>query len=154
MTTKIGETWTNDGPDDTCFGCGHANQRGLRMAFTRTGERTVECRYEAAAHWCGAPDVVHGGIQAALLDEVLGMAGHCAIDDEAGEPEIVTADFRLSYLRPCPAGEPLRILGELVRTEGRDLYLRGEIRNAAGEVMTRAEARWRRLQPRPASATV
>jgi len=146
MRRSIGETWANDGPQDTCFGCGHANPRGLRMSFRRTGARTVECRYEAADHWCGAPGVVHGGVQAALLDEVLGTAGHCGFDEADGPVDLATVDFRLRYLRPCPAGEPLHVLGALLRVEGRDVFVEGEIRNLRGDVLTRAEARWRRVR--------
>ena len=57
MDRAIGESWRNDGPDDTCFGCGHRNERGLRMVFTRTGERSIESRYQAEPHQCGAPGV-------------------------------------------------------------------------------------------------
>ncbi|NNL65783.1 MAG: PaaI family thioesterase [Myxococcales bacterium] len=146
MGRAIGETWTNDGPDATCFGCGHRNERGLRMVFTRTGERGIESRYQAEPHQCGAPGVVHGGIQAALLDEVLGTAGHLGFD--APDVDIATVDFSLRYRRPCPAGETLVIAGELQRVEGRDVFVSGQIRNLAGDVLTEAEARWRRLRPR------
>lgn len=146
MARRIGETWSHDGPEATCFGCGHANDRGLRLVFTRTGQRTVEARFRAEPHWCGSPAVVHGGIQAALLDEVMGMAGHLAFDDEPeGTAEIVTADFRLRYRRPVPVAAPLLLLGELRRVEGRDVFVEGEIRDEAGELLTRGEARWRRL---------
>ena len=142
MAVGIGETWQNDGPEDTCFGCGHQNERGLKLVFTRTGERTVEAEYEVASHWCGPPDIVHGGIQAALLDEVTGAAAACGFDD--GAP-VVTADLHLRFRRPCPAGKPLRIQAEIQRIEGHDAFVTGEIRDADGEVLTRAEARWRRL---------
>ena len=146
MGREIGETWRNDQPEDTCFGCGHANDRGLRMVFTRTGKHSVESRFKAEPHLCGAPDVVHGGVQAALLDEVMGTAGHCGFDDEPDEAvDIVTVDFQLRYRRPCPAGQPLLLRGELVRVEGRDVFVKGEILEPGGEVVTRAEARWRRL---------
>jgi hypothetical protein len=44
-----------------------------------------------------------------------------------------------------PVGEPLLIRGELVRWEGRDFYVEGRIENQAGEILTSAEARWRRI---------
>ncbi len=146
MKIAIGETWENDGPDGTCFGCGHANERGLRMSFTRTGENRVECRYEAPEHLCGAPNVVHGGVQATLLDEVLGVAGHVAFEDE--EVDIVTVDFELRYSRPVLAGVPIVVIGEFERREARDVYVRGEIRDAEGQVLTTARARWRQIAPR------
>jgi len=146
MRKRIGETWRNDEPEDTCFGCGHRNPRGLKLVFTRTGPRTVEARYRAEAYLCGAPGVVHGGVQAALLDEVLGTAGHCGFDDEPDDVNIATVDFELHYRRPCPSDETLVIHGELQRVEGRDVFVEGRIQDAAGEVVTTARARWRRLR--------
>jgi hypothetical protein len=35
-----------------------------------------------------------------------------------------------------------------VRREGRDFYLEGAIESEDGEVLTRAEARWRQIAPR------
>ena len=79
------------------------------MVFTRTGENTIECHYAAPEHLCGAPGVVHGGVQAALLDEVLGTAGHLGFAEAV---DIATVDFSLRYRRPCPSGAPLVIFGE------------------------------------------
>ncbi|MBW2313230.1 MAG: PaaI family thioesterase [Deltaproteobacteria bacterium] len=147
MAVRIGETWRNDGPEDTCFGCGHQNEQGLKVVFRRVAADAVEARYEAAPHWCGAPDIVHGGIQAALLDEVLGAAAHCGFDEEPdGSVNLVTVDFQLHYRRPCRAGVPLLLRGELLRVEGRDVFVEGAIRDAEGETLTTAEARWRRLR--------
>lgn len=146
MARQIGETWKNDGPDATCFGCGHRNERGLKMVFTRTGPLTVEATWEAEPHWCGAPSVVHGGIQAALLDEVMGIAGHCGYSEDGAESfDLVTAEFQLRYRRPVPAGVTLHLEGRVDRVEGRDVFIEGEIRDAGGEVLTRGEARWRKL---------
>ena len=65
---KIGETIVNDEADNVCFGCSPHNARGLQLRFVRTGPGTAECRFRAEAHWAGAPGVVHGGVQAAMLD--------------------------------------------------------------------------------------
>ena len=146
------ELVVNDGPDDRCFGCGHRNERGLKLRF-RVREREVEAEYTADEALCGAPGVVHGGIQAALLDEVMGMAAHAG--DRSGEVDVVTADFRLRFRRPTPSGVPLRVRARLVRVEGRDYFLEGEIVGPDDEVLTRAEARWRRIErpPRPSAAS-
>lgn len=57
-----------------CFGCGQANEHGFRMTFARYPDGTVESRHRTAPHHCGVDTVVHGGIQATLLDEVMGVA--------------------------------------------------------------------------------
>ncbi|MDJ0789724.1 MAG: PaaI family thioesterase [Myxococcota bacterium] len=138
------EEWiVHDGPEDRCFGCGQRNEDGLRLRFREIGEGQVEAEYTAPTKYDGAPGIVHGGIQATLLDEVLGLA----IDRVTDVPrmDVVTADFKLRYRRPVPSGVPLRIRGRTVATEGRSFFVEGEILDAAGEVLTRAEARWVRL---------
>ena len=135
-----------DRPENRCFGCSPRNERGLRMVFHELAPGEIECRYTAETHWCGAPNVVHGGVQAALLDEVLGVAAHSGAGGDE-DRHIVTAEFRLRYRRPVPSGAPLFVRGRLVRTEGRDYFVEGEIADAEGRVLTAAEARWRRIGP-------
>ena len=141
---KIGEPIVFDDPDNFCFGCSPHNDAGLKLEFVRASETAAESRYTCPPHLVGPPGVVHGGVQAALLDEVMGAAAHLAFDDE--RVSVVTADFRLRYRRPVPAGQELRIRGEVVRREDRDIFVEGSICDAAGEVLTRGEARWRQIE--------
>jgi uncharacterized protein (TIGR00369 family) len=133
-----------DEPYEDCYGCGRNNANGLRMTFVHLSDGSAECRYVAAKHFAGAPGVIHGGVQATLLDEVMGHAIHFA--DVDPDLDIVTVDFSLRYLRPAPTEEPIVLRARLLRTEGRDFFVSGEIVLPAGELLTRAEARWRRIQ--------
>lgn len=140
------ETIVIDAPDNVCFGCSPHNAQGLRMRFVKTGPGKVESRCEIAERFAGAPGVIHGGIQATLLDEVMGVAAHRGVDDDP--IDIVTVDFKLRYRRPAPTGQPIRVRGELLRQEGRDFYMAGAIESADGTVLTRAEARWQQIDRR------
>ena len=131
-----------DGPEDTCFGCGQRNELGLRLRFQLFEDGSVEAEYVTPMHFAGATGVVHGGIQAAMLDEVQGIAVHSALGPEV---RIATADFRLRYKRPVPDQKPLTLRARIVRSEDPSYFTEGEIVGADGEVLTRAEARWRRL---------
>ncbi len=133
-----------DPPTDRCFGCGAGNPRGLRLACRTVAPGEVEGTWRADEEFAGAPGVVHGGIQAALLDEAMGMAAHAGSGED--ELDVATVDLRLRYRRPVPTGTELRIRGVLERVEGRDYYARGEIVGPDGETLTRAESRWRRLR--------
>ncbi|RIL00853.1 MAG: hypothetical protein DCC71_18410 [Proteobacteria bacterium] len=140
-----GEPIVFDDPGNHCFGCSPHNERGLRLAFTATGRGAVETRYVVEPHLCGRDGVAHGGIQATLMDEAMGHAAHAAAD--AGEDlDIATIELSVRYRRPTPTGEPLTIRARLVRSEGRDLWMEGEIRDAEGRVCTEATSRWRRLR--------
>ena len=57
-----------------CFVCGVENTYGLNLSFysTKLGEVTVET--VVPDRFQGYPGVVHGGIVASLVDEVLGRA--------------------------------------------------------------------------------
>lgn len=133
-----------DEPYDDCYGCGQRNARGLRMTFEHLADGSAQSLYTAPDHLAGAPDVIHGGVQAALLDEVMGHAIHATDGDP--ELDIATVDFSLRYLRPAPVAVPLTIRARLLRAEGRDFFVSGEIVSPSGEVLTTAESRWRRLR--------
>ncbi len=140
---KIGEPIVFDDPDNRCFGCSPSNPRGLQLDFTCVGERAVEVRFCAEPNLCGATGILHGGIQATLLDEVLGAACHMAFRDE--QVNFVTAEFSLRYRRPATVETVLVVRGEVLRVEGRDIWARGAIRDEVGEKLTTAEARWCRI---------
>jgi uncharacterized protein (TIGR00369 family) len=140
----IGAELVFDEPENLCFGCSPHNERGLQVRFTHVEPAAVEGRYTAGPHTCGAPGVIHGGVQAALLDEAIGFAIQ-ASDDALGRVPVVTVEFELRYRRPAPTGVELVLRGEVLRTEGRDFYATASIRDADGEVLTEATARWKRL---------
>jgi acyl-coenzyme A thioesterase PaaI-like protein len=52
-----------------CFGCSPENKLGLRMNFKVEGEAVV-CDWEPEDHLQGWVGVLHGGIQATLMDEI------------------------------------------------------------------------------------
>lgn len=126
-----------------CFGCGHENDRGLRMSFVRTGEASVECRYRSEGFLRGPDGVIHGGIQATLLDEVLGVTAALAFPDE--DAELVTAEFSLRYRGAVPTEEEVVIEGRLKERDGRNVWVEGAIRTPDGKICTTAEARWVRV---------
>ena len=52
-----------------CFGCSPENKLGLRMNFRVEGDKVV-CDWEPEDHLQGWVGVLHGGIQATLMDEI------------------------------------------------------------------------------------
>ncbi|MBA4182067.1 MAG: hypothetical protein C0506_15865 [Anaerolinea sp.] len=131
--------------DAWCFGCGEANGQGLRLAFRRTGPGVVECTYQAPEHLCGAKTVVHGGIQATILDEVMGKAIQAGLPPELAGRRTVTADFSLRYRQPAPMGEPLTARAEFVRLDGANIFVKATLLDREGNELTIAEARWKLL---------
>lgn len=141
----IGESFVTDQTGNRCFACSQHNAHGLRMRFVRTGEKSAACHYTVADHFSGFEGIVHGGVQAALLDEVMSVATNLHRSETERIPT-ATAELSLRYRRPVPTNAPLTLRGELVGEDDRDLHLEGAILNAAGETLTTAAGRWRKLR--------
>ena len=148
----IGEELRFDFPDNMCFGCSPHNERGLQLTFTHVSHSGVAGRYTAPSHTCGAPGVVHGGVQAALLDEAIGFAvqaHHLSVgeiaDDGVAWRNVATVEFDLRYRRPVPTDVEFGLRAEVVRVSGRDFLAVAEIVGDNDEVLTSAVAKWRRL---------
>ena len=135
-----------DASYDHCFGCGKDNEDGLRMQFTEREPGAVECRYHTPDHFRGPAGVIHGGIQATLLDEILGIAVSSALGDMSSD--VVTAAFSLRYKRPAPTEAEVVLRARYDRAEGRSHFVTGELLDSEGNVCTTAEARWVDVTPR------
>jgi len=82
--------------------------------------------------YAGPPDSVHGGVIAAVFDEVLAMAN--VISGEAG----FTGTLTIRYHATTPLNTPIELFGENVRRDGRKQVCKGEMR-ANGKVTASAE---------------
>lgn len=132
--------------DETCFGCGDANSAGLQMTFRLVGDHVVESEFTVPGYLCGSPTVVHGGIQATILDEVIGKAVRTAFSPDDSR-SIVTVELSLRYRRPAPIETPIIARAEVLRVDGDDVFLRGELRGEDGTIFTTAEARFKAIGP-------
>jgi len=56
---------------EMCFVCGRKNPVGLYMRFHDNGETEVVSEFTVPEHYQGYPGIVHGGVVAAMLDEVV-----------------------------------------------------------------------------------
>ena len=139
------EVLINDDAGNRCFGCSPHNDRGLKMTFVKRAAGEVESRIDVAPHFCGEDGVIHGGVQATLLDEAMGMAVRTAMGDD--QRWVVTAEFKLRYRLPAPTGQAVRVRGSVVRREGADFFVEGAILDTGGERLTIADARWRIIEP-------
>lgn len=99
-----------------CFICGLENPVGLKLKIYEVEAGTIETTYTAPEHFQGYPGVLHGGIVAAILDEISGRAH---LGDLAAPRFMFTAKLEVKYRRNVPTGVPLRIVGKAGRTKGR-----------------------------------
>ena len=93
-----------------CFICGLENPIGLHLHIYETAPGIVESTYLAPDHFQGYPGVLHGGIVAAILDEISGRA-HMG-SDPASPRFMFTAKLEVKYRRNVPIGKPLKVIGK------------------------------------------
>lgn len=130
-----------------CFICGSGNPIGLKVR---------PCRDEAARRawltvvipdefqgWAG---IAHGGIVAALLDEVSAYASM------AVSKQIVTGELKIRYLKPVPIGREITIVAH-VREQVRRSILVDAVLSCEGEMLARSEAKMIILRSAGASTT-
>ncbi len=118
-----------------CFVCGRENAYGLKLNFYETAPGEVMVEYTVPEQYQGYPGVVHGGVVAAMLDEVIGRV-HMGADPPRF---LFTAKLEIRYRKNVPVGQPLKILGHAGKSRERTATARGEIYGPGGEVLAEAE---------------
>lgn len=100
-----------------CFICGLENPVGLHLHIYETEPGVVETQYIAPDHFQGYPGVLHGGIVAALIDEISGRA-HMGSDPN--NPRFMfTGKLEVKYRKNVPIGKLLKIVGKVGKTKGK-----------------------------------
>jgi len=119
-----------------CFICGLENPLGLRIRFydMAPGEVTANCI--VPKEFQSYPGVVHGGIVAALLDEI---AGRSMIGDIENPRFMFTARLTLRYRKNVPVEQPLRLVGVAGVRKERSATAKGSIYSAQGELLAEGE---------------
>jgi len=100
---------------EMCFVCGRSNPVGLYMQFHDDGELEVFSEYSVPAHYQGYPGIVHGGVVAAMLDEVVARVSMI------GDPHhfMMSVTLQILYRQPVPVETPLRVVARILRLRGR-----------------------------------
>lgn len=120
-----------------CFGCGGANERGMRLTFEQDDKaRCVRGTFRLGAEYAGGAGFLHGGIIATLLDEAMGKVNRFR------GVRAVTAELNVEYLRPVPVEQEIVVEAREVETKGRNLFHVGEIRSVKGDVLARGRGRF------------
>lgn len=117
-----------------CFVCGRKNPVGLYMRFYDNGKDEVLSEYTVAEHYQSYPGIVHGGILASMLDEVVGRVA--MIGDH--HHFMVSVKLQVLYRHPVPVETPLKIRGRIIRLRGRLGKAQGEIILPDGKVACEA----------------
>jgi acyl-coenzyme A thioesterase PaaI-like protein len=120
-----------------CFICGLQNPKGLKMAFYEDPEgRQVEAEFAVPKEYQGYPGFVHGGIIAAILDEISGRA---VMLHRSDDNLMATLRLTVRYRHPTPIKTPLTSVGWVEQSGGMGARVAGEIRLPDGTVTAECE---------------
>ena len=98
-------------PRTRCFGCGPANEQGLRIRSLVRGEEVV-AHWTPQRHHEAAEGMLNGGIIGTLLDCHSNWTAAWHLMRAAGvekPPCTVTAEYHIRMLRPTPSDGPLTL---------------------------------------------
>jgi uncharacterized protein (TIGR00369 family) len=120
----------------------------MKLTFVQDNvRRRIVGKFILGEAYQGGGGMGHGGIIALLLDEAMGKV--CRFR----EVRAVTAELTVQYLKPVKVNEEIVVEGYETDQKGRNLFLVGEIRNNAGEVLARGTGRFVVLGQKEKAAT-
>ena len=124
-----------------CFVCGLRNPAGLKTFFYEVeGDQLVGLFTPCEKHQ-GYPGRLHGGVSAAILDEVIGRAMNINHDDVWG----VTVEINIRYKKPVPLDQELRVVGRITNQRSRMFEGTGEILLPDGQVAVEGHGKYIKL---------
>jgi acyl-coenzyme A thioesterase PaaI-like protein len=107
-------------PEGICFGCGPANQLGLRIDSRVDGDEVI-ATWEPRPEHQAFPGMLSGGIIGTLLDcHSNWTAAHNfqQTRQTPAPPCTVTAEFTVKLLRPTPVDAPVLLRAQVTKAEG------------------------------------
>lgn len=139
-------------PTMTCFGCGPANPKGLRLRSHEI-DGVVRATFTPWPEHDNGGGYLNGGIISTLLDCHGAAAVMLEADRRGWEPApgqdlaYVTAGLDVRFRRPTPLDEPLEITAELTAVDEPEMTVACVIEHG-GKTRATGTAVWKRWRPR------
>lgn len=98
-------------PRSVCFGCGPANEKGLRIRSIAEGDAVV-CDWDPEAEYHAFENILNGGIVGTLMDCHSNWTAVYAMmrRDGSGTPRpTVTSEYHVKLLRPTPMDQRIHL---------------------------------------------
>ena len=108
-----------------CFVCGDRNPIGLQVKFFAKGETAV-AEYTVGDRYEGYKGLFHGGLIAALLDEIMIKAVL------AKDLIVLTAQMDIRFKKPVAVGQKILLEGKMASRKGRLIITTGTARRPDG----------------------
>lgn len=109
-------------------------ENNMKLTVVKPGEIIYEM--EVLEKHLATVNTIHGGMIAALMDGVIGVA---ALSLVAQDKKLVsTVEFKLNYFKPAYLGDVLKGYGRVDNAGKRIISTSGEIFNQKGEMVAKA----------------
>lgn len=118
-----------------CFGCGPANEKGLRIKSFVEGEEVV-CDWRPQPHHQAFEGILNGGICGALLDCHSNWTAAYHLMRKSGAespPCTVTSEFHVKLKRVTPMNVPLHLKARVLESTEDRAVVEAEL-SASGQV--------------------
>ncbi|MBU1097432.1 MAG: hypothetical protein CVV23_07870 [Ignavibacteriae bacterium HGW-Ignavibacteriae-2] len=124
--------------DYTCFACSPFNKNGLKMEFYDDGECVISF-WKPDKNFAGWGNILHGGIQTTLMDEIGGWTIFVRLNT-AG----VTTNISVQFLRPVLIdGNDIKVVASVINSENNFADLKIEILDSKGKLCSIGEIKYR-----------
>ena len=134
--TKLKNPYANF-PGHNCFGCNPNNPSGLRMEFSKEGDEIV-CKWKPDQHFMGFHDMLHGGIQATMMDEIASWVVFVMLDT-AG----MTFQLNTRFRKPVYISKGiLTVRASLVEHQKRIAEIEARLYDGADELCAESQAKY------------
>lgn len=118
--------------DGYCFACGQNNTAGLKLKFVLDKENCLNTEFHFSKNHQGYKNIVHGGIIALILDELMGNLCHKLGKNAIG------AQIEVRFKQPSFINSTLYFKSWLEKEEKRIIYAKAEAKNKQGLVVASA----------------
>ncbi|HNB49699.1 MAG TPA: PaaI family thioesterase [Chitinophagales bacterium] len=106
----------------------------LRARVVAVDEGYVKMQFTVEKYMLNPIGIMHGGIMATVLDEVMGAASFTL-----GRPNgFATVNMNVDYLNPAKLGETIFAIGKIVRAGKTILHIEASIVNANDKLLAKA----------------
>jgi len=124
-----------------CFGCGKENPIGAKLKFYEDSENSLQTTFTAPETWCGWGEIIHGGLQAVLLDEISAYTAISLLSIYG-----LTVKAEIEFFHPVYVNEKLVIKSKIEEVKGKDILISSSIMTEDGMICTKGFFTFRTIQ--------
>ena len=124
-------------PEYYCFGCSPSNPIGLNLEFIEDGE-FVKADWNPKPEFQGFKNVLHGGIQSTLMDEIAAWCVNIKVATAGVTQELNVKFHKAVYTN----GGPIKLKSHLVMTDKNIAYIHVDLYNSKEELCSEGEFKY------------